>query len=247
MIIRGTTITNSAITIDITYLADPIVPVWYDLSQFNAGGMNIVDSSGNRNNGTIHSALNHEGLLIDTATGGGMKFSGTQWIASPYILSQDFTVSMAIKYNPDLNNFPACFWGSDYWDNNAGYIAALTDTDIISFGIAGDLNGFPGLPTSTVQTQLTSPRAVTVLDFVKLGTVFTIYVNGQIGGQQDFGQEGTASTLPIVFASRHQNDSTFGIADSLVGSIYDIKVRNYGVTAPECNLIFQGIRSRYGL
>jgi len=247
MNISGSTITNSAITIDITYLADPIVPVWYDLSKFNAGGMTVVDSSGNRNTGRIHSSLDHEGLLVDTATGGGMRFSGTQWLASPYVLNQDFTVSMAIKYNPDLNNFPACLWGSDYWDNNSGYLAAFTNPDILSFGIAGDLNGFPMSPASTVQAQLTSPRAVTVLDFVKLGTVFTIYVNGQVAGQQDFGQEGSISTLPIAFSSRNPNDGTYGIADPIVASVYDIKVRNYGVTAPECNLIFQGIKSRYGI
>jgi len=358
MNISGTTITNSAITIDITYLADPVVPVWYNLSEFNAGGMTIVDASGNRNNAKIHSILDHEGLLVDTLTGGGMKFSGTQWVASPYVLSQDFTVSMAIKYNPDLNNFPACLWGSDYWDNNSGYLAAFTDTDIISFGIAGDQNGFPGpnnvefifqndgynysvdefddttyptltvvrgetysfnftnvgsghpialrltsgntsavpgttgnnpssgvygdgtVPTtvtyqvpldapsviyyqcvvhsgmigtinvvnpSTVQAQLTSPRVVTVLDFVKLGTVFTIYVNGQVAGQQDFGQEGNISTLPIAFGGRNPNDGTYGITNAIVSSVYDIKVRNYGVTTPECNLIFQGIKSRYGL
>jgi hypothetical protein len=102
-------------------------------------------------------------------------------------------------------------------------------------------------PASTVQAQLTSPRAVTVLDFVKLGTVFTIYVNGQVAGQQDFGQEGSISTLPIAFSSRNPNDGTYGIADPIVASVYDIKVRNYGVTAPECNLIFQGIKSRYGI
>lgn len=247
MNISGSTITNSLITVDITYLADPIVPVWYDLSEFNAGGMTIVDASGNRNNAKIHTVLDHEGLLVDTLTGGGMKFSGTQWIASPYVLSQDFTVSMAIKYNPDFNDFPACLWGSDYWDNNSGYIAAFTDPDVISFGIAGDQNGFPFSSSSTVQAQLISPRVVTVLDFVKLGTVFTIYVNGQVAGQQDFGQEGNISTLPIAFGSRNPNDGTYGIADAIVVSMYDIKVRNYGVTAPECNLIFQGIRSRYGL
>jgi hypothetical protein len=209
--------------------------------------MTIVDASGNRNNAKIHSILDHEGLLVDTLTGGGMKFSGTQWVASPYVLSQDFTVSMAIKYNPDLNNFPACLWGSDYWDNNSGYLAAFSDPDIISFGIAGDLNGFPFSSTSTVQAQLTSPRDVTVVDFAKLGTVFTIYVNGQVAGQQDFGQEGSISTLPIVFGGRNLNDGTDGVANTIVASVYDIKVRNYGVTTPECNLIFQGIKSRYGL
>ena len=357
MNISGTTITNSVITIDVTYLADPIVPVLYDLEGFNAGGMTLLDSSGNRNNGIIRSSLSHEGLSFDTAHQGGMILSGTQWIDSPYVLSRDFTVTMAIKYNSNFNNFPASLWGSDYWDNNSGHLAAFTSADTISFGIAGDLNGYPGsggtefvfqnpgfaytvdgytgnypnltlirgqtyyfnltnvmsshplalrlssgstsavpgttgnnpssgaygdgiVPTtviyqvpldapstivyqciyhagmigtinivnpSTVQTQLANPGAVTLLDFAKLGTQFTIYVNGQVGSTQDFGQEGSISTNPITFGSRHQNDGSYGIADPMVGSIYYIKVRNYGITTPEANLIFQGIRSRYGL
>jgi hypothetical protein len=247
MNISGTTITNSVITIDFTYLADPIVPVLYDLAGFNAGGMTLLDSSGNRNNGIIRSSLSHEGLSFDTAYQGGMVLSGTQWIDSPYILSQDFTVSIAVTFDINLNNFPASLWGSEVWDLNTGYIATVLDSTTISFGIAGDLNGFPNSNTSTVEATFDRSGLPTIFDFVKLGTQFTIYINGQVAGQEDFGQEGSISTNPITFGSRHQNDGSYGIAEPMVGSIHYIKVRNYGITTPEANLIFQSIRSRYGL
>ena len=247
MNISGTTITNSVITIDVTYLADPIIPVLYDLAGFNAGGMTLLDSSGNRNNGIIRSSLSHEGLSFDTAHQGGMILSGTQWIDSPYVLSRDFTVSMAITVDINVNNFPASLWGSEVWDLNTGYIATVLDPTTISFGIAGDLNGFPNSNTSTVEATFDRSGLPTIFDFVKLGTQFSIYINGQIAATQDFGQEGLLSTAPIVFGSRHQNDGSYGIAEPMAGSIYNIKVRNYGVTAPEANLIFQSLKSRYGL
>jgi hypothetical protein len=245
MNINGTTITNSVITIDVTYLADPIIPVLYNLAGFNAGGMTLLDSSGNRNNGIIHSSLDHEGLSFDTAYQGGMILSGTQWIDSPYILSQDFTVTMAVTFDINANNFPASLWGSEVWDLNTGYIATVLDSTTISFGIAGDLNGFPN--SNTVEATFNRSGLPTIFDFVKLGTQFTIYVNGQVGSTQDFGQEGSLSTIPTVFGSRHQNDGSYGIAEPMVGSIYYIKVRNYGITTPEANLIFQSLKSRYGL
>lgn len=247
MYITRTKLNNSPITIDYTYVVDPIKPIWYNLATFNAGGRTLLDYSGHRNNGKILTDLDHEGLQVDTTNGGGIVLSGTQWISSPYILSQDFTVSMVVKYDPNLNNFPASLWGSEFWDNNSGYLAAFTDPSTISFGLAGDLNGYPSNAYSTVQVSLSNPQRVTMLDFAKIGTIFIVYVNGQPLGYTDFGQEGTASELPINFGSRHQNNGTDALSDPIVCSIYDITVRNYGLTAPECNLLFQGIKSRYGL
>jgi hypothetical protein len=247
MIISGTTLNNSPVTVDITYLADPIIPVLYELAGFSAGGMTLVDSSGNRNNGIIHSSLDHEGLSFDTAYQGGIVLSGTQWIDSPYVLSQDFTVTMAVMFDINVNNFPASLWGSEVWDLDTGYVATFIDSTTVSFGIAGALNGFPNSNTSTVEATFDRSGLPTIFDFVKLGTQFSIYINGQIAATQDFGQEGSLSTAPMSFGSRHQNDGTYGIADPMVGSIYYIKVRNYGITIPEANLIFQSLKSRYGL
>ena len=245
MNISGSTITNSIITIDLTYLADPIVPVWYDLSKFNAGGMTIVDSSGNHNNGLISSSLDHEGLTIDTTNGGGIVLSGTQWIDTRTFLTQDFTVSMAIKIPLGINNFPASLWGTDIWDLNQGYLAALGDDYNLLFGLAGDGNNFGNANTVIVSAaNFATPK---IIDFVKEGTLLSVYINGQQAGQVDFLVDNGFGGTNATFGSRHQNDSTPGIADPLAASIYDIKIRNYPLTVAESNLIFQSLKSRYGL
>ena len=236
MIITGTTIRNSDIRVNISPI-DEILQISYDISQYVAGNY-LIDLSGNDNYGKLMTDNVYPSIIPDH--GGGLFFTDSEYISTNHNLDYDFTITMAVQITGN-NTPPFTLWSNETVVGALGYAAAFTDANIHSF-IVLDPQGEHVL--EAVVPNITEPK---VFDFTKLGTVYSIYVNGILISQEDFGMTPTPNDTGIYFSARHNADGSPGVVFGTEMSIFDIKVRNIAYDANQVGLYFNSVKSRYGL
>jgi hypothetical protein len=242
MIISGTTVTNTDIILKLDYQPIGIMDIWYDFSTFSSGRY-VIDYSGHQlpaRSNTDYGTITH----ISTYSGGiSFDYPGGGHFISPYRFNPntDWTVVVAAQIPNGLNNPWFALFGDDIRDTEQGYLAVFTDVDVVSFGPAGFVNW-----DNAISATVNNPELPNIYAFVKQGTFYKIYINGELANSNDIGITGTLSTVDLTIGAMHGSNGN-GAENFIQCNLFDFKVYNFPFSDGDAAFSFAQVSSRYGL
>lgn len=194
-----------------------------------SSGSTWTDVSGNGNNATLVGSPTYV-----SNNGGGYTLTGTQYISTPYNLSNNFTISIVASLNP--TNYWSTVWGNDNYNSSLGYFAYFSSASVLEAGSTYGISYFSVSNYSTIHFW----------DFVVKNNSITLYKDGVNQGSSTFNPPLGYSTNGLFFGARHTNTGS-GSTDLIKGTYYNMRVYKRALTDAEIASLFNAMRSTYGL
>lgn len=198
--------------------------VHLDGQQYPGSGSTWSDLSGSGN----HATLIGSGV---SQSSGMIVFAANSYASIPYQLPTDFTVEVAMRFDPGATSWMIVF-GAETWDASAGYMAL----DEVRFRRPGDSGGI------TASVGLAS--AVHIVAFTKSGTALRIYGDGSLATTGTGAN--TTNNATTYLGARHGNGGT-GYADAKPCRFGEARLYSRALTGAEITQNFEASRGRYGL
>jgi len=215
----------------------------FNLATAPSTGSTWTDSSGNGRNATLLGSPSYV-----SNNGGGIRLNnedlnGTDYISVPYnIASNTVTIEVVASFNP--TSFWGAIWGNEIYNTNGGYLAYVSSSETISFGV----------PNSEVNKSITASNAIRHWIFVINGTQGSLFLNGsQVGTTDTIGNQTLFATNDFYFGARHNNngmefvDTMNNSNSALYPVFYQMRVYNKALSGAEITQNYNAVKSRYGL
>lgn len=200
-----------------------------------------VPSSGSTWPAAIGSDATIQGSYsLDTSGGvSGISLS-SYYIEVPVNLNQgNWTVELVCSLNP--SSYWATIWGNEVYDSHLGYIAYMGGPGGINYGSP---NGQDSINATSLGIDVAT-RAHWV--FTNTGGTLAVYRNGaKLPVNVGYNVPAGVATSNLYIGSRHGNSGT-GSTDSLPGTYYFVRVRDYGLTQSDVSSAYSALQSTYGV
>jgi hypothetical protein len=206
-------------------------------------GTTWTDSSGNSRNATLVGSSSYV-----SNNGGGIKLNnedinGTDYISVPYnTISNTVTVEVVASFNPD--SFWGTIWGNEIYDTNGGYLAYVSSSTEISYGI----------PNSETTVTITESNAIRHWIFVINGTSAILFLNGSQVSSMAINNQTLFATNDFYFGTRHNNNGIGFGGDTLNNSnstlypvFYQMRVYNRALSGAEVTQNYNAVKGTYGI
>jgi hypothetical protein len=215
----------------------------FNLQTAPTSGTTWTDSSGNSRNATLVGSPSYV-----SNNGGGIRLNngdinGTDYISVPYnINSNTVTVEVIGSFNPD--SFWGTIWGNEIYDTNGGYLAYVSSSTEISYGI----------PNSETTVTITESNAIRHWIFVINGTSAILFLNGSQVSSMAINNQTLFATNDFYFGTRHNNNGIGFGGDTLNNSnsalypvFYQMRVYNRALSGAEITQNYNAVKGTYGI
>lgn len=216
----------------------------FNLQTAPISGTTWTDSSGNGRNATLVGSPSY----VFNRSGGirlnNQDANSTDYISVPYnIASNTVTVEVIASFNPD--SFWAVIWGNEIYNDSGGYLAYVSSSTEISYGI----------PNSETIVTITQSNAIRHWIFVINGTQASLFLNGsQVGTTDTINNQTLFATGGFQFGSRFAANDGTGSGDTMNNSnsalypvFYQMRAYNRALSGAEITQNYNAVKGTYGI